>query len=129
MRAGELAGLTWAKYHGHYARLDMTKSGAARDVPLSLKARRVFDRARGFDPVLCFGVGSQSLDTLFRRARDRAGLSGFTFHDSRHTAATWIAASGRLHLLELCKIFGWRDPKHAMIYVNPTVVDLAHKLG
>ena len=74
MRAGELSGLAWDKYHGHYARLDRTKTGVARDVPLSSKARRVFERARRFDPVLCFGVSPQTLDTLFRRARDRAGI-------------------------------------------------------
>lgn len=129
MRAGELSGLTWNKYHGHYARLGMTKNGSARDVPLSMKARRVFARARGFDPVLCFGVSSQSLDTLFRRARVRAGLEGFTFHDSRHVAATWIGRSGKLEMLEMCKMFGWKDPKHALIYFNPTVSDLADKLG
>ena len=129
MRAGELAGLTWGRYHGHYARLDKTKNGSARDVPLSLKARRVFDRARGFDETLCFGVAAPTLDTLFRRARMQAGLTGFTFHDSRHVAATWIGRSGKLEMLELCKIFGWRDPKHALIYFNPTVSDLARKLG
>lgn len=129
MRAGELAGLTWSKYRGNFARLDMTKNGSARDVPLSLKARRVFERARGFDEVLCFGVSASTLDVLFRRARDKAGLSGFTFHDSRHVAATWIGQSGRLETLEMCKMFGWKDPKHALIYFNPTVSDLARKLG
>jgi integrase len=129
MRAGELAGLPWSHYRGHYVRLDKTKNGSARDVPLSLKARRVFERARGFDPVLCFGVSSQSLDVLFRRARGRAGLDGFTFHDSRHVAATWIGRSGKLEMLEMCKMFGWRDPRHALIYFNPTVSDLAQKLG
>ena len=129
MRAGELAGLTWDRYHGNHARLPMTKSGTARDVPLSLKARRIFERARGFDPLLCFGVSSQSLDVLFRRARVRTGLDGFTFHDSRHVAATWIGRSGKLSMLEMCKMFGWKDPRHALIYFNPSVHDLADKLG
>lgn len=129
MRAGELAGLPWSHYRGHYVRLDKTKNGSARDVPLSLKARMVFERARGFDPVLCFGVSSQSLDVLFRRARGRAGLDGFTFHDARHVAATWIGRSGKLEMLEMCRMFGWRDPKHALIYFNPNVSDLARKLG
>jgi integrase len=129
MRAGELATLSWRNFHGHYAKLVMTKNGSAREVPLSLKARSIFDRARGFDPVLCFGVSSQSLDTLFRQARDRAGLKGFTFHDARHVAATWICRSGRLEMLEMCKMFGWKDPKHALSYFSPTVKDLASKLG
>ena len=129
MRAGELSKLEWVRVHAQYVHLDETKSGVARDVPLSVKARRVLVRARGFDPVLVFGVQATTLDVLFRRARLRAGLEGFTFHDSRHTAATWIGRSGKLEMLELCKMFGWRDPKHALIYFNPTVSDLANKLG
>lgn len=129
MRAGELAHLTWDRYHGNYIRLETTKTGTPRDVPLSTKARMVFERARGFDRDLVFGVASQTLDTLFRRARSKAGLSGFTFHDSRHTAATWIGKSGRLNIMEFCKIFGWRDTRHALVYFNPSVSDLAEKLG
>jgi integrase len=69
------------------------------------------------------------LDTLFRRARKRAKLEGFTFHDSRHTAATRIALSGRVNVLELCKIFGWKSATQALTYFNPTADDLAAKLG
>lgn len=129
MRAGELTGLTWDRVHGNYAHLATTKTGVSRDVPLSSKARRIFEMARGFDSELVFGVKSQTLDTLFRRARDKAGLSGFTFHDSRHVAATWMGKSGKVEMLELCRIFGWHDPRHALIYFNPTVRDLAAKLG
>ena len=129
MRASELTELHWDKFHGHYIRLDMTKTGVARDVPLSTKSRRVFERARGFDAVSVFCIVAHSRDSLFRRARDKAGLSGFTFHDARHTAATWLGRSGKVQMLEMCKIFGWRDPKHALVYFNPTVSDLAAKLG
>lgn len=131
MRAGELTGLTWPQVRGTHVHLTSgtTKSGAARDVPLSLKARRVLERARGLDAVRVFGVSGPVLDTLFRRARGRTGLAGFTFHDARHTAATWIGSSGRLSMLEMCKMFGWRDPKHALIYFNPGVGELAAKLG
>ena len=129
MRASELTELHWDKFHGHFIRLDMTKTGVARDVPLSKKSRRVFERARGFDAISVFGIQAQSRDVLFRRARDKAELSGFTFHDARHTAATWLGRSGKVQMLEMCKIFGWRDPKHALVYFNPTVSDLAAKLG
>lgn len=40
----------------------------------------------------------------------------------------WIGRSGKLQLLELCKMFGWSDPKMAMIYFNPSADDLANKL-
>lgn len=129
MRAGELTALTWDRCHASHVRLDTSKTGVGRDVPLSSKARRALALARGWDDRLVVGVAPQTLDVLFRRARDKAGLSGFTFHDSRHVAATWLGRSGRVEMLEMCKIFGWRDPKHALIYFNPSTADLADKLG
>jgi integrase len=128
MRAGELCGLTWDRVHSNYVQLtESTKAGKARRVPLSPKARALIDRMKGWDDQTVFGLQAQSLDALFRKARERAKLSGFTFHDSRHTAATHIAQ--RLHVLDLCKMFGWTDPKRAMIYYNPSVDDLAARLA
>ncbi|WP_265306086.1 tyrosine-type recombinase/integrase [Verminephrobacter eiseniae] len=72
---------------------------------------------RGFDRSLIFGLHSQTLDALLRRARGRAGLSGFTFHDTRHTAATRLAQ--RLHVLDLCRVFGWENTSRALTYYQP----------
>ena len=129
MRAGEICGLTWDRVRGDHVRLLETKNGTARDVPLSTVARRIVARMEGFDAVLVFGITSQTLDALFRKYRDRAGLAGFTFHDSRHTAATRLALSGKVQALELCAIMGWRNPKQAMTYFNPTASQLAARLG
>lgn len=129
MRAGEICGLTWDRVRGDHVRLLETKNGTARDVPLSTVARRIIGRMEGFDAVLVFGITSQTLDALFRKYRDRAGLAGFTFHDSRHTAATRLALSGKVQALELCAIMGWRNPKQAMTYFNPTASQLAARLG
>jgi len=49
-------------------------------------------------------------------------------HDSRHTAATRIGMSRRLSLEQLCVMFGWSDPKMAMVYFNPTPGDIADLL-
>ncbi len=129
MRAGELCGLRWADVRGDYATARDVKSkerGVNRDIPLSPVAQRLIERMRGWDKATVFGVSAQTLDALFRRARKRAGLEGFTFHDSRHTAATRLAK--RLHVLELCKVFGWARTDQALTYFNPTVQDLADKL-
>lgn len=61
-------------------------------------------------------------------AKERAGLVELHFHDSRHTAATWIGRSGRITVLEMCAMFGWRDPRHAMVYFNPSPGDIAGRL-
>jgi len=133
MRSGEIVGLTWDRVQPVFVRLPETKNDDARDVPLSRSARRLIERMRGLDDEWVFPVSDQTRDTLFREARDRADLAGFTFHDARHTAATRIGSTvgqpGKLSFPEFVKVFGWRDPKHALIYVNPRAEDLAKKMG
>ena len=128
MRQGELAAITWDNVKPNYIHLPDTKNGKSRDVPLSSMARAVVERMRGYSPTSMFAITAASIDTHFRNAKTRAGLVGFTWHDTRHTAATRIGRSGRLQLIELCKMFGWSDPKMAMVYFNPTGDDLANKL-
>lgn len=126
MRAGELCGLTWDRTHPDYCRLLMTKNGKPRDVPLTDRAYKIMQRMRGWDDVSVFGLKSQTLDTLFRRAREKAGLSGFTFHDSRHTAATILAP--RMDVLDLAKAFGWLSINQSMVYYNPTAIQIKKRM-
>jgi len=125
MRAGELCNLTWDKVHERHCVLPKTKT-TPRDVPLSKKAVRLFNKMRGFDKKSVFRVTSTTRDVLFRQARDKAKLKGFTFHDARHTAATWI--SRKVDVLTLCKIFGWSDTKQALVYYNPKAHDVSAML-
>lgn len=98
MRASEVLK---ADYVGKVAVLHDTKNGEARRVPLSPRAQRL--------SALCpaFSITGPSLDTLFRKARDRAKLSGFTFHDSRATALTRM--SRLVDVMTLAKISGHKD--------------------
>jgi len=82
---------------------------------------------RGFDEVLVFGLKTASLDALFRNYRQRAGLEGFTFHDTRHTAATMLCK--KVDVLTLCKIFGWSNTRQALTYYNPKAASIAALLG
>lgn len=126
MRAGELTALTWDNVSERHCHLPSTKTGRPRDVPLSKKAAALLERMAGWDSESVFGLKPQSLSTLFRRYRMKEGLEGFTFHDTRHTAATMI--SKKVSVLDLCKIFGWTDPKMAMVYYNPHASSLADLL-
>lgn len=125
MRAGELCSLPWSKVYPDYATVN-GKTGI-RDVPLTPQAKRVIEQFRGWDDDFVVGIKTATLDALFRKYRGRAGLSCFTFHDSRHTAATWIAQ--RIPVLDLCKMFGWSNPKMAMVYYNPTASDISKRLS
>lgn len=129
MRAGELTGMEWGDVREDYCMLHAgrTKTGKARQVPLTRSARRNLDACRGWDDALVFGMKSQSLDAMFRKYRARAGVEGFTFHDSRHTAATRMAQV--LHVLDLCKVFGWENTTRALTYYNPKGSDIAARLN
>lgn len=127
MRAGELCDLEWREVQARQLRVVGGKTdNAERDVPLTRKTNRLLAKMAGWDKKKVFGINPSSRDTLFRKCRERAGLEGFTFHDSRHTAATRI--SRKVDVLTLCKIFGWSDPKQAMVYYNPTAVQIADQL-
>lgn len=129
MRAGELCSLRWEDVREVYGTAHNVKArerGVSRDVPFSKVARRLLERMRGWDDETVFGLAAGTLDALFRRARKRAGYDDFTFHDARHTAATRLAP--KLGILDLCKAFGWTNPKQAMTYYNPTAAQIAGRM-
>lgn len=126
MRAGELCALRWPDIYDDFARLRTSKTGKGRDVPLTPSALRTIRAMEGWDAESLFALRPQTLDAMFRKYRDKAGLAGFTFHDTRHTAATRLAS--RLHVLDLCRMFGWGDPKRAMTYYNPSASTIAARL-
>jgi integrase len=125
MRAGELSGLTWDRVHDGYCVLPVTKT-TPRNVPLTRKAMRLLNKMRDYDPFSIFGLTPSTLDANFRKYRDRAGLSGFTFHDTRRTAATML--SKKVDVMMLCRIFGWSDPKMAMVYYAPSMASMVDLL-
>jgi integrase len=118
MRAGELR---QCEVGEKVARLEKTKNGDAREVPLSRRARELFAKVGGR-----VDVKGATLDARFRQARKSAGLSGFTFHDARATACTRLAR--KLDVLTLAKIVGHRDPKSLMIYYRESAGDIADRL-
>lgn len=128
MRAGEIASLTWDRVKPDHVHLPMTKNGTARDVPLSSVSRKIIKRMEGWDRSSVFGISTQTLDALFRKARDKAKLEGFTFHDARHSACTRIGLSKKITALDLCKMMGWKRLDQALVYFNPTASQIAAML-
>lgn len=128
MRAGELLSLTWDQVDlpRRVARLDKTKNGDRRDVPLSTRAVELFEKLRELDSIRCFTVSAAVRDALFRRARNDAKVGGLTFHDSRALALTRL--SKVFDLLELARVAGHRDPKSLMAYYRESAEELAKKL-
>lgn len=126
MRAGEIISLRWDRIDmkSRVAHLPLTKNGTARDVPLSKAAVALLEELPRQDPV--FGLTSAQLDALWRKLRDRAGVDGLTFHDSRHFAITRL--SKKLDVLALARMVGHRDIRQLSTYYNETASDLAKRL-
>jgi integrase len=110
-------------------RLRMTKNGDARDVPLSMAAVHILEPLVNLAQPgsLVIPVSAESLGTEFRIVRNRAGLHGLRFHDSRHTAATRISKK-LSNVLELSAVTGHRDLRSLKRYYNPDASELALRL-
>ena len=108
------------------AKLDKTKNGDRREVPLSLRAVELLEQMRGVDPVRVFTVSSASRDALFRKAKKRAGIEGLTFHDSRALALTRL--SKILDPYQLARVAGHRSLDQVMVYFRESAEDIAKKL-
>lgn len=129
MRAGEICGMRWADVDmdRRVVHLPKTKNGYARDVPMSKEAMRILNQVRGIDEDSVFAVRAASLDTLFRKARDRALIEGLHFHDSRREALTRMAA--KVDVMTLAKISGHRDLRILLAtYYAPDMADVADRL-
>ena len=127
MRAGEIVRLAWDDVDRttRVAHLAMTKNGTARKVPLSTAALGLLD-ALPRNGAACFGLKSQQLDVMFRKARERAGIENLRFHDSRHEAITRLAK--KLDVLSLARMVGHRDIRMLQVYYNETAEELAQRL-
>lgn len=128
MRAGEIAGLTWAnmKLEQRYCKIEGGKTSAAkRDVPLSAEAIRLIEQMPK-DAATVFNVTTAQIDALFRKAKGKALIEDLHFHDTRHLAITRL--SRKLDVLALARMVGHRDLRMLLVYFNPTAEDMAGRL-
>jgi integrase len=113
-RLSEITGLRWkdVDLKRKVMRLEETKNGEKRAVPLVEPVCEVFRelmKVQRIDTDLIFaredGLASIDLRKTFARTATRAGLTGFRFHDLRHTAASYLAMDGA-SLLDIANILG-----------------------
>jgi integrase len=126
MRAGEIVQLTWDQIDlkNSVIRLDITKNGDGRIVPLSVAAEAVLrslPRAIDGGRVTQF-YDSAGLSRAFNRACESAGIEGLRFHDLRHEAASRLAP--HMPAQTLAKVMGWKCLQMAMKYYNPNPPEL-----
>jgi len=124
LRMGELLQLEWSQvdfdrkvawlHHG------TTKNGEARGIPLNKDALLALRQVQGQHPTRCFTYGGRTMKEVgeaFNRAVKRAGIDDFTFHDLRHTWASWHVMSGT-SLQELMELGGWKSYSMVLRYAH-----------
>ena len=130
MRRGEILGLYWEHIdlQKHTAFIPLTKNGESRLVPLSNAAVEIL---RGLPRNLngqVFPVNRTTLSAAIEKARTKAGLKDFHFHDLRHMAITRLAEK-LPNLIELSAVSGHKSLAMLKRYYHPSAENLAKKLG
>ena len=147
-RSGEALGLDWRdvvldrdRAHVNFPK---TKNGEPRGVPLHRRVVAelanlpqphddgpVFRRPDGYPYAMPKGGDDTSagsrIKKAFAGACRRAGLSGFSPHDLRHTWATWFYIANR-DITALQKLGGWKSAEMVLRYTHANVDELAHTI-
>lgn len=130
MRQGELLSLTWTNIDltRRVARLDDTKNGDRRDVPLSTAAVTILsDLPRAIDG-RAFPITQDNLEGYWRRATKAAEIADLRFHDLRHEATSRLFEKG-LNPMEVAAITGHKTLQMLKRYTHLRAEDLASRLG
>lgn len=132
MRRGEIMSLTRTNIDlkRKIVKLEETKNGSSREVPLSAKAEETLKEVLTSQVINVEGnlwrIGPDRVSQVFATAAKSVGLKDIRFHDLRHTAATRLAEIYHAH--ELAKILGHKVLNMVMRYYNPTGEELGKKL-
>jgi integrase len=104
-----------------------SKNGRARAVPMNETVKGLLQgmpkASEYVFPSPKTGGRISDVGRQFEAAVKGAGLTGFRFHDLRHTAATRIAATG-VDPFTLAYVFGWSDIRMAMRYTHATSANM-----
>jgi integrase len=125
MRSSEMVKLYWRQIDltRHVIRLNLTKNGDPRTVPLSERAEgAIRELPQQTSGRLTTFHDARGLRKAFALACKRAGIAGLRPHDLRHEAASQLAP--KVKTATLAKVMGWRTLQMAMRYYNPTDEEL-----
>jgi integrase len=143
MRQGEILSLTLDQVdlQRRIVRLNVTKNGNARTVPLSGRAARVLRQAiahpvrpKGVDLIFYGEPGKDkkrrpyAISKVWSNTLQRAAISDLRFHDLRHEAVSRLVEKG-LSDQEVAAISGHRSMQMLRGHTHLRAEDLVEKLG
>jgi integrase len=119
MRYGEILGMTWERVDMSRGviRLELTKSGRRREVPMRQAVYDVIAKLSGERQGRVWP--EQGIRTTWETAVERAKLDDWHFHDCRHHLTSWFMMRGS-SLLALSNILG-----HAKVSMTEKYAHLA----
>lgn len=133
-RANEILSLTWDKVDIDrelaWVTNDLAKNSKARPLPLNREAVEVLERRRWLKHEYCFTRDSglrirQISKPMLDNAVKAIGIKPMTFHDLRHTWASWHAQSGT-PLMILKEMGGWKTLSMVQKYAHLNAGHLAN---
>lgn len=131
MRRSELLGLCWTDLNltTGTAKLRDTKNGDARTVPLSNRATAILATLPRDIHGQVFPTTGNAVKLAWRRAVKAAKIANLHFHDLRHEGTSRLVEIGKLNILEVVAITGYKDLRMLKRYFHPRAADLRKKLG
>jgi len=137
MRQGELREARWEAWEGRVLKLEDTKNGERRNIPLSKESVEVLTEWRSQqghpEDGRMFPYSKDQVKGSYRLAvkavrKANPSFPHVTFHDLRHIAATDLSKK-LSNVLELSAVTGHKSVQVLKRYYNPDAEDLATKLG
>jgi integrase len=130
LRRGSLFNLRWEQVDlaNRVMRIPRTKNGRPLSLPLNataLKTLKALDEAKTPESLYVFahksgpkaGEPVQDVKNGFHAALELAGIEDFTWHDLRHTFASWLMMRGA-SLRSLAELLGHQSMKMTMRYAH-----------
>jgi len=126
MRLQELLGLKWDMINfwdtGGEIELLYTKNGKKRDIPLNETMKKLLLEIERKSEYVFLGIRGEPLKSVRKpvaTAIRRAGIETATFHDFRHSWASWMSEAG-VDPYTIMEIGGWSSLKILERYLHRT---------
>jgi integrase len=119
MRRSELLRLTWKDidFKGRMIYLEVTKNGQRRVIPMNDTVHGILRGLPRYlhEDLIFPSINGNMLSMAFKRARERAGIEDFRYHDQRHTFASHLTMGGT-SLRAVQELLGHKDIRMTLRY-------------
>lgn len=125
LRHANAVGMTWdrinLKSRAAWCFADQTKNGEDLQIPLNDLAMQILEQRRGMHQTHVFTYKGKPLKRVntqaWNKAKKRAGIDNFRWHDLRHTWASWLVQAG-VPLYAVQEMGGWKTASMVRKYAH-----------